>query len=351
MITRGRKQPFGKKSSMQCFVAPATCESEFAGVLSAVQDMDDLHDVRCWPCACRVADDRFQVVFEDSNDGGVIGAGWKLLSLLRQWDISNVVIIVVLWDEDSICSSCTPIGEFFRILLNCSKAVLEECFMECISQQSADLKSDESILQQFRKARNCLINPLDFSTLSLMSTCSMADQAPPEVDLNLTITPLFQDDFKQAARTQNRKAKSKTSKSSVITIRVRPASFSCFELEEIQQQQNPPEIVFQVLRCAAVLLGETQSSWKQVKMLLSRRDLKSRMSEFQLSLKTANFLDAWVREYLPTSSAFRKLVKISPVIGAFAEWILRVADCKLQEPCQHVGSNNRILKTTALTFD
>lgn len=163
-VTHGPIRSLPGNRRLQAHVAPVSRGGDVLHVISSLQNESQWCDVTCWPSAFRVATfasnecfpdpSRSQldeqstnnpVVEEDCNDSDYVGGGEKLLHLLRRWDIYNVVVIVSVWDEGCSRFRKGPAGASFKVVIDCAKEVLEQCFYQatgsCVISVSADFAS------------------------------------------------------------------------------------------------------------------------------------------------------------------------------------------------------------------
>jgi len=69
---------------------------------------------------------------EGCSDGGDSGVGDKLLHLLQEWDVENVVLVVCRDDSKSLVGGDSLGVRRFKIVIDCAKAVLELCYLESL---------------------------------------------------------------------------------------------------------------------------------------------------------------------------------------------------------------------------
>ncbi|KAH8044425.1 alpha-glucuronidase [Aureococcus anophagefferens] len=118
--------------------------SRFAGHAAPVASVGDVEFVvaalkgaqRCVPYAYRLAGGAPgappEGAREGRDDGGDVGVGDKLLHLLTQWDVENVVLVVTRDDSKSIVGGEALGVRRFKIVIDCAKSVLELCYLDSL---------------------------------------------------------------------------------------------------------------------------------------------------------------------------------------------------------------------------
>ncbi|GBG26171.1 Protein IMPACT [Hondaea fermentalgiana] len=415
-VTHGPIRALPGNRRVQAHVAPVTHGTDTLHVIASLQDKPEWSEVSCWPSAFRVAsfaapaNDDFQVglvdveasivsgaisreleedtLEEDCSDGDYTGAGDKLLHLLRRWDIYNCVVVISVWEEGCSRFRKGPVGARLKIVVDCAKEVLEQCFYaatgSCIVPGSADFASMASLHRlpasvsriesrdEIARNQNGIRSIKAGLAMTTLSQCSdpaakqRKDQkkskrrALPlgkcemigEDDINgfreemvIKEKPISTGHFmagrdkeedRQRLQQHGRPSERRTRRRGrVFRVQAIAPDLAEDDLRQLRSLTKPHRALVEVWQQAGRLLGhpEDELDWQGLRPLFaSRATLLARMADFRVPIQTLKQVKRWIANFYPGSEGTTRIVKASPVAWKVFDWLRLITSSSISAP-------------------
>lgn len=258
---------------------------------------------------------------EDCSDGGFVGAGEKLLHLLRRWDVYNVVVVVSVWEEG--CSPLTkgPAGARFKALVEAAKEALERCFLDTTSTGLNSLSMGSS---NFAAATASLSGKLslvvDGHRHGDLDYCGSCGTKPKRKELKLKTGSVQELDNLDLQKPQQQQVKSNE-----LCLVTAVPDFADSEMHELRSLNRPHPVVQEILAHVALVIGEQDVEWNRIRHVMHARTLSKRMRKVRVPQHLLLDLERWAPQFCPDTCTRNRIGATSLVAGKFMDWLQAIA--------------------------
>lgn len=159
-LTSGKRKTYPNRSSFQAHVCCVMDPLQVTCVLDRLQENPHLQSARYWPYAYRIISPFDGQTHEGCGDGDDLGAGEKMLGLLKRMELENLLIVVSRWDSG-------PADRLGTELFKCINEQCKELLRELQQAVRASFPPEELLAssQQDRDVSSCIASDteLEFS--------------------------------------------------------------------------------------------------------------------------------------------------------------------------------------------
>ncbi|KAF0697387.1 Aste57867_11939 [Aphanomyces stellatus] len=304
----------------QGFVLPAYSSADVPSLVQTLQKTNPrLRHSTHLPYAFRIvecADGETTEVVEGGGDGGILGAGDKLLQVLRRWEVCNAVVVVNRADRS--LTGRLIVAQTYKLVVESAKLALEQFALESLHPTEAAKLALQDLAQT---------NQDDGAAPPHLTVQEMtyAGQATNMVNGMVQGTKQGRVNHFQAAAAAA--APLDTQDDTVVRLKSLDAiGISKDDLATLKALRMPPKELHMVLVCVALLLNVKDVSWIGCREMLHHPAFCARvlhLDPIKLSKKQA----ARVRAILQEPEFVPELVRrISAVGAALLTWVFRVMD-------------------------
>ncbi|KAH9116998.1 hypothetical protein AeMF1_009100 [Aphanomyces euteiches] len=251
------------------------------------------------------------VTTESSHDGNILGAGDKLLQVLRRWEVCNAVVVVSRADRS--LTGRLIVAQIYQLVVESAKLALEQFAVESLHPSEAAKLALHELGRS--KESNEKEPHLTVQEMTYVGKQTRMVAGVVQGTKQGRINHFNQENTKDSMENQGNRARS-----------LEPIGVSKEEFASLKALRMPPKELHMVLVCIAVLLNEKDISWLGCREMLHHPSFCTRVLHLDPTKLTKKQASR-VRTILQEPQFVPELVRRVSAVGAtLLTWVMQVMD-------------------------